>query len=152
MNTVQIVGNLTRDPQMRTTKTGQPVASLNIAVNRLYTTPTGEKKELTDFVNVVAWRNLAEAAGNQLRKGARVFVEGRYSTRSYEGTDGQKRYVTEVIANMIAIPLGTTQKKGDFSQFGQPVPKAPQAPAYSQGSFGETPPASPYSRDEELPF
>lgn len=129
MNSVQVLGNLTRDPQIRATKTGRAVASFSIAVNRAYTTPQGEKKELTEFINVVAWGDLAEAVGNQLKKGTRVFVEGRYSTRSYEAQDGSRRYVTEVVANLIAIPLQTkntgnniSQAKGDFSQFGTMEP------------------------------
>lgn len=131
MNSVQVLGNLTRDPQIRATKTGRAVASFSIAVNRSYTTAQGEQRELTDFINVVAWGNLAEAVGNQLRKGTRVFVEGRYSTRSYETPDGQKRYVTEVTANLIALPLGAngrmsaaqsdsmSQPSNNFSQFGE---------------------------------
>lgn len=134
MNSVQVLGNLTRDPQIRATKTGRPVASFSIAVNRSYTTAQGEQRELTDFINVVAWGTLAEAVGNQLKKGTRVFVEGRYSTRSYETADGQKRYVTEVTANLIALPLGAnnrmmhentvnsvdnmSQSSNNFSQFG----------------------------------
>lgn len=105
MNSVQVMGNLARDPQIRATKTGRAVASFSIAVNRNYTTPQGEQRELTDWINVVAWGNLAEAVGNQLKKGTRVFVEGRYSTRSYDTPDGQRRYVTEVVANMIALLL-----------------------------------------------
>ena len=131
MNSVQVLGNLTRDPQIRATKTGRAVASFSIAVNRSYTTAQGEQRELTDFINVVAWGNLAEAVGNQLRKGTRVFVEGRYSTRSYETPDGQNRYVTEVTANLIALPLGAngrmnaaqsdsmSQPSNNFSQFGE---------------------------------
>ena len=120
MNSVQVLGNLTRDPQIRATKTGRAVASFSIAVNRAYTTPQGEKKELTEFINVVAWGDLAEAVGNQLKKGTRVFVEGRYSTRSYEAQDGSRRYVTEVVANLIAQPLDTGKRAqhADFSQFG----------------------------------
>ena len=97
MNSVQVLGNLTRDPQIRATKTGRAVASFSIAVNRAYTTP---QKEMTGFINVVAWGDLAEAVGNQLKKGTRVFVEGRYSTRSYEAQDGSRRYVTEVVTNL----------------------------------------------------
>lgn len=129
MNSVQVLGNLTRDPQIRVTKTGRTVASFSIAVNRSYTTPQGETRELTDFINVVAWGGLAEAVGNQLKKGTRVFVEGRYSTRNYEAQDGSRRYATEVAANLIAIPLQTkntgnniSQAKGDFSQFGTMEP------------------------------
>lgn len=130
MNTVQIVGNLTRDPQLRRTNAGTAVASFSVAVNRTLRGANGEKREMTDFINVVAWGALAEAAGNQLHKGTRVFVEGRYSTRSYETPDGQKRYITEVNANLIALPLRITaggnpaydgdQSRGNFEQFGEP--------------------------------
>nr|DAG31855.1 MAG TPA: Single strand binding protein [Caudoviricetes sp.] len=123
MNIVEVTGNLTKDPTIRTTKTGKAVATFTVASNRNYTTSQGEVKQLTDWVNVVAWGGLAEAAGNQLKKGSRVFVEGRYSTRSYDAQDGTKRYITEVNANMIALPLSTvaSQGKGNFSQFGAPT-------------------------------
>lgn len=122
MNTVQILGNLGKDPDIRATGTGKTVASFSVAVKRKYTTQQGEDKELTDWINVVAWGSLAEAVGNQLKKGSRVFVEGRYSTRSYEDKSGNKRYVTEVIANMIAKPL----EQGSFAKYGEvesdPIP------------------------------
>lgn len=125
MNIVEVTGNLTKDPTIRATKTGKTVATFTVASNRNYTTPQGEVRQLTDWVNVVAWGGLAEAAGNQLKKGSRVFVEGRYSTRSYDAQDGTKRYVTEVNANMIALPISTmaSQGKGDFNQFGAPTPQ-----------------------------
>lgn len=125
MNSVQVLGNLTRDPQIRATKTGRAVASFSVAVNRSYTTAQGETKELTDFINVVAWGALAESVGNQLKKGTRVFVEGCYSTRSYEAQDGSRRYITEVVAHLVALPLNTkkTQTASDeFSQFGMAEP------------------------------
>lgn len=125
MNSVQVLGNLTRDPQIRATKTGRAVASFSVAVNSSYTTAQGETKELTDFINVVAWGALAESVGNQLKKGTRVFVEGRYSTRSYEAQDGSRRYITEVVAHLVALPLNTkkTQTASDaFSQFGMAEP------------------------------
>jgi single-strand DNA-binding protein len=122
MNTVQILGNLGKEPEIRATGTGKTVASFSVAVKRKYTTQQGEDKELTDWINVVAWGSLAEAVGNQLKKGSRVFVEGRYSTRSYEDKSGNKRYVTEVIANMIAKPL----EQGSFAKYGEvesdPIP------------------------------
>ena len=121
MNTVQIMGNLARDPVIRATEAGRSVASFTVAVNRNYTAPQGEQKELTDWVNVTAWGPLAEAVGNQLKKGDRIFVEGRYSTRSYEAQDGSKRYITEVIANMVALPINMTPRaeRGNFDQFGK---------------------------------
>ena len=111
MNSVQVMGNLARDPQIRATKTGRAVASFSIAVNRNYTTPQGEQRELTDWINVVAWGNLAEAVGNQLKKGTRVFVEGRYSTRSYDTPDGPQD-------QGFAGSEGDSQPKGNFNQFG----------------------------------
>lgn len=138
MNSVQILGNLTREPELKATRTGKAVARITVAVSRNYTTQSGEKKELTDFINVIAWGKLAEAVGSQLHKGTRVFAEGRYSTRSYEAQDGARRYVTEVVANLIALPLGTHAQPGsagttaDWSQFGTveaeepPKPKKPE--------------------------
>ena len=118
MNSVQILGNLGRDPVIRATKTGRSVASFSVAVSRTYTTPQGEQRELTDWINVVAWGLLAEAVGNQLKKGTRVFVEGRISSRSYDAQDGTKRYVTEVVANTIAIPIGTPRSSSYGPQQG----------------------------------
>ena len=131
MNSVQILGNLTREPELRATKTGKAVARFTVAVSRSYMTQTGEKKELTDFITVIAWGKLAEAAGSQLHKGTRVFAEGRYATRSYEAQDGSRRYVTEVVANLIALPLSTNTQQGtqaDWSQFGTVEADAPQKP------------------------
>lgn len=151
MNSVQILGNLTKDVQMRSTKSGKPVAVFSVAVNRSYTLPNGEVRELTDFANVVAWGALAEAAANQLHKGSRVFVEGRYTSRSYETQSGEKRYVTEVTANLIAIPISTGSVKsgsGDFSQFGQVKPE--QSSAQAQQVPQQAP--LPMGDDGEIPF
>lgn len=104
MNTVQILGNLTRDPEVRYTQSGKAVATFNVAASNTFTTSDGETKEQTAFINCVAWGKLGESIGN-LRKGNRAFVEGRLQTRSYETQDGQKRYVTEVVANFIGTSL-----------------------------------------------
>ena len=118
MNSVQILGNLGRDPVIRATKTGRSVASFAVTGSRTYTSPQGEQRDLTDWINVVAWGPLAEAVGNQLKKGTRVFVEGRISSRSYDAQDGTKRYVTEVVANTIAIPIGTPRNSSYGPQQG----------------------------------
>jgi single-strand DNA-binding protein len=98
-----LIGRLTRDPEMRYTPSGQPVTSFSIATNRYGTGPEGERREFTDYHNVVAWnigkRNLAELVANYLKKGSLVYVEGRLQTRTWEGQDGQKRRATEVVAN-----------------------------------------------------
>ena len=108
MNTVQILGNLTRDPEVRYTQSGKAVATFNVAASNTYIDSNNETKEQTAFVNCVAWGKLGESIGN-LRKGNRAFVEGRLQTRSYETQDGQKRYVTEVVANFV----GTSLMNGD---------------------------------------
>ena len=108
MNTVQILGNLARDPEVRYTKSGKAVATFTVAASNTYIDSNNETKEQTAFVNCVAWGKTGEAVGN-LRKGNRCFVEGRLQTRSYETQDGQKRYVTEVVANFV----GTSLMNGD---------------------------------------
>lgn len=104
MNTVQIMGNLTRDPEVRYTQSGKAVATFNVAASNTYIDSEGQTKEQTAFVNCVAWGKLGESIGN-LRKGNRAFVEGRLQTRSYETAEGQKRYVTEVVANFVGTSL-----------------------------------------------
>lgn len=145
MNSVQVIGNLTKDPQVRATKTGKTVASFSVAVNRKYVSPQGEEKEATDFVNVTAWGQLAAAVGNKLKKGSKVFVEGRFTTRTYETQAGEKRYISEVNANFIALPIiqgraSAEFQPGDaavFNRFGNPTKESQN---YDQGSFGEDAP------------
>jgi len=103
LNKALLIGRLTKDPEMRYTPSGTAVTSFSIATNRWSTGPDGERKEFTDYHNIVAYpigkRNLAETVAQYTRKGALVFIEGRIQTRSWEGQDGQKRRVTEIIAN-----------------------------------------------------
>ena len=103
LNKVMLMGRLTKDPEMRYTPSGQPVTSFSIATNRYSSGTDGERKEFTDYHNIVAWnigkRNLAQQVADYLRKGSLVYVEGRLQTRSWEGQDGQKRRATEVVAN-----------------------------------------------------
>ncbi len=130
MNNCEFIGRLTKDPVVRTTKTGKAVVSFSMATNESYVTPQGEKKELTDYINVVVWGYLAQAAAEQLRKGTMVLVQGRQSTTSYTGQDGQKKWSTKINADVVAIPLSTqqahqTQAQGDsWGQFGQASPQA----------------------------
>ena len=107
MNTVQIMGFLGKDPVIRATQTGRAMANMSVAVNRTYTDARGNRQELTDWVEVVAWGNLAEEVYNHLKKGSYVYIEGRYSTGSYIGKDGTRKYSTKVMANVVALPLRT---------------------------------------------
>ena len=98
------MGNLARDPEVRYTQSGKAVATFTVAASNTFTSSDGETKEQTAFINCVAWGKLGESIGN-LRKGNRAFVEGRLQTRSYETQDGQKKYVTEVVANFVGTSL-----------------------------------------------
>lgn len=104
LNNVQIIGNITRDPEMRTTTSGQQVVTLGVATNeRWKDKASGETKERSEFHNVVVWGELANQINQHAKKGRRVFVSGRVQTRSWETKEGQKRYTTEIIADQISL-------------------------------------------------
>lgn len=118
MNSVQLLGNLARDPEVRYTQSGRAVATFTVAASNTYIdSATNETKEQTAFVNCVAWGKLGEAVGNY-RKGNRLFVEGRIQTRSYETQDNQKRYVTEVVAGFVGVSLlNESSELSNFDNF-----------------------------------
>ena len=99
MNKVILIGRLTKDPELRYTSSNVPTASFSIAVDRNFTNQNGERE--ADFINIVVWRKQAENCKNYLSKGSQVAVEGRIQTRNYEGQDGKKVYVTEVVADNV---------------------------------------------------
>jgi len=102
LNKVMIIGNLGSDPEMRYTPTGRPVTSFSVATSRNWVTSEGEQREATEWFRVVAWGNLAEICNRYLRKGSRVYVEGRLQTRSWDN-QGQRHYRTEVVANEMVL-------------------------------------------------
>ncbi len=103
LNKVMLIGNLTRDPEMRYTPQGTAVCTFGLATNRQWTTDTGEKKEDAEFHNLVAWNKLAEICAQLLKKGRKVYVEGRLSTRSWQGQDGTQKQRTEVVISDMVI-------------------------------------------------
>lgn len=103
LNKVQLIGNMTRDPEMKYTPAGTAVCTFGLATNRSWTTESGEKKEDADFHNLVAWNKLAEICAQLLKKGRKIYVEGRLSTRSWDGPDGVKKYRTEVVISDMII-------------------------------------------------
>ena len=115
LNKVFIMGNLTRDPELRYVPSGTAVATFTVAVNRVYTSQAGEKKQEVSFIKVVVWGRRAEVCGEYLSKGSPVFVEGRLQSRSWESQDGQKRSATEVIADNVQFLRGGTGEKGSPS-------------------------------------
>ncbi len=112
LNKAMIIGNITRDPEVRTTPQGTSVCSFSVATNFVWNDASGQRQEKAEFHNIVAWRKLAEICGQYLKKGSKVYVEGRLQTREWEGQDGIKRYRTEIVAeNMIMLdrPNGATR-------------------------------------------
>ncbi len=103
LNKAMLIGNLTRDPEIRSTNTGQTVASFSVACNRSWNDAQGNRQEAVEFIDVVAWGKLAEIVGQIYRKGRRTYVEGRLQTRNWEAQDGTKRYKTEIIASDLII-------------------------------------------------
>lgn len=126
VNKVILVGRLTRDPEVRTTSSGQSVTSVSIATNRSWTNKsTGQKQEQTEYHNIVLWGRLAEIAGQYLTKGQEAFFEGRLQTRAYTGKDGIERRTTEVVAE--------TMQFGSRAQ-GSSAPRQNQSPAQNQAA------------------
>ena len=114
LNKVLLIGNLTRDPELRYTPQGTAVCTFGIATNRTWVTDQGDKKEETEFHRIVAWNKLAELCSQLLFKGRRIYVEGRLQTRQWTGQDGQSRQATEVvIEDMIILD---SKRQGEESQ------------------------------------
>lgn len=109
LNRAQLIGNLTRDPEVRQVPGGATVTTFGIATNFSWTDQSGQKQDKAEFHNIVAWRKLGEICGQYLKKGSKVYIEGRIQTREWEAEDGTKRYRTEIVAdNMIML-----DRKGD---------------------------------------
>jgi single-strand DNA-binding protein len=103
LNKVLIIGTLGSEPEMRYTPGGKPVTSFSVAVSRGWRTSEGERKEATEWFNVVSWGNLAEICNQHLRKGSQVYIEGRLQTRSWDDASGTKHFRTELVANEMII-------------------------------------------------
>jgi single-strand DNA-binding protein len=122
LNKVMLMGNLTRDPELRFIPSGQGVTTFTIAVNRTYLSQSGEKKEEVSYIRIVVWGKRAEVCNEYLKKGSPVFVEGRLQSRSWEAQDGSKRSTIEVQAvNVQFLPRGggkTSDENQDFQDYG----------------------------------
>jgi single-strand DNA-binding protein len=145
LNKAMIIGNLGRDPEMRYTSTGKAVTEFTVAVNRRYRGQNDDWQEETEWFRVVAWGPLAERTAENLRKGRKVYVEGRIQTRQWEDKDGQKRYTTELVASQVtsldrAQRDGGDPGPGDAATGGQqavsPIRGARQAGAGGGASAG----------------
>ncbi len=138
-----IIGNLTRDPEMRTTPNGQNVANFGVATNHSWTDASGQKQEKAEFHNIVAWGKLAEICVQYLGKGRKVYIEGRLQTREWEGQDGSKRNRTEINAeNMIMLDRAPAGSGGNNYAASQPTAAAAAAPTNGEEEI----------RVEDIPF
>jgi len=103
LNKVFLIGNLTKDPELRKTEGGTSVCTFRLATNRTWITEQGEKTQETDYFRIVAWQKLAEFCDKYLRKGRKVHIEGRLTTRSWKGQDGQSKTTTEIVLDDIIL-------------------------------------------------
>ena len=155
INKVILIGNLGKDPEVKFTPQGTPVAKITLATNERFKGKDGQWQDRTEWHNVVLWQRLAEIAGEYLKKGGKVYIEGRLQTRSWDDkTSGQKKYMTEVVANDLVLlggrgegaePSGGSRAASASAgnSFDQSVPEAEHAPVPAGGS--------PIT-DEDIPF
>jgi len=138
INKAILVGNLGRDPEMRYTQSGQPVANFSVATSERWTDRnSNERREQTEWHNVVCFSRLAEICGEYLHKGSKVYIEGRLQTRSWEGQDGQTRYRTEIVAR--EMKMLDSRGGGGGSGYGPDDP----GPADSRGGYSSQQPRGP---------
>jgi single-strand DNA-binding protein len=151
LNKAMIIGNLTKDPEIRTTPNGTTVASFGIATNSVWTDQSGQRQERVEYHNIVAWKRLAEICGQYLHKGSKIFIEGRLQTRDWVGQDGIKRYRTEIIAeNMIMLDRAGAGSSSPMSH------EVPPMPSEHLADYGDTQSNNEYSEEEikveNIPF
>ena len=162
LNKVTLIGNLTRDPNMRFTPTGSAVCTFSIATNRSWTpSDGGEKQEKADYHNIVSWSKLAEVCGQLLHKGDKVYVEGRLQTREWQNKEGQDQRTTEiVIDNMIllisrtGVAQAAAEDSGDFSSSSaaSSKPKKEKPKASEEVPSDEVTAVEDISEDIDIPF
>lgn len=143
MNKVFLIGRLTKDPELSTIPSGASVCKFTLAVDRQFKNKEGERE--ADFLQIIAWRQLAEICGKYLRKGKQVAVFGSIQSRSYDDKDGNRRYVTEIVADDMQM-LGSRDDGGRDDSFEEPVKKMPAGKKKPVGELNEVP------DDDDLPF
>ena len=161
MNKVFLIGRLTRDPELRYTGSNTAVATFSLAVNRNFTNQSGERE--ADFINIVVWRKQAENVKNYLQQGSQVAIDGRIQTRSYDDQNGQKRYVTEVVADNVEF-LGSRNSSNNSNNNNASTNSGAEPTPYDFGPASEPKgtdvDSNPFAdfgssieiSDDELPF
>ena len=136
VNKAILVGNLCQDPTVRYTKSGQAVASFNLATNERWTKKDGTKEDKAEFHKIIAWGKLGEICGEYLNKGKQVYIEGRLQTREWEDKEGVKHYTTEIVANNMTM-LGQVGSGPQSSSGGAQSSAGPQSSSGSSDDFEE---------------
>ncbi|HEX2956299.1 MAG TPA: single-stranded DNA-binding protein [Chitinispirillaceae bacterium] len=149
INKAILVGNLGKDPELKYTPSGQPVATFTLATSERFVDKGGQKQERTEWHNIVVWGKLAEVVNQYLKKGRPAYIEGRISTRSWDDRDGNKKYRTEIVATTVEFIGGNAgggSSGGGNSGSVHADPGAPEVPSYDMGPAGQDPMA------DDLPF
>jgi single-strand DNA-binding protein len=153
VNKVILIGNLGKDPEVKYTPSGTPVAKLTLATNERYKAKDGQWQDRTEWHNIVLWQRLAEIAGEYLKKGSKVYIEGKLQTRSWEDKQtNQKRYMTEVVANDLVLLGGRGEGAGESGAFARGAAAGgnnfdQRGPEHETASATSTP-----ISDEDIPF
>ncbi len=144
VNCVHLIGNLTRDPQLRHTASGRPVCAVSLATNRQWKTEHGQKQESTEFHKIILWGKLAEIASEYLKKGMKAYFQGRIQTRTYTTPDGAHKFITEIIAEDMLMLSGAPGAK---------VPAEPGISSSTQPEPEHTDTQAEFEVDpDEIPF
>ncbi len=157
VNKVILIGNSGADPELRYTPGGTAVSNFSIATNESWTDSSGERQERTEWHRIVVWGRLAEICNQYLRKGSKVYIEGKLQTRSWEGQDGLKRYTTEVVARDMQMLDTRGEMDSMDGNYGGGAPQGggqskPQSDASSASDDTANPEPPPYAADDDLPF
>jgi single-strand DNA-binding protein len=148
LNKVMLIGNVVRDPEVRTTPSGQSVASFAIATNLVWKDKNGQQQKKAEFHNIVAWRRLGEIVGQYVKKGSKIYLEGRLQNRSWDDQNGIKRYRTEIIADNMIL-LDKAGGNGGGQSYG---PKSNETSFEDTVQSAPTPAAEEEINIEDIPF
>ena len=158
INKAILVGRLTRDPEVRTTTSGQTVTSISLATNRFWKDKNGQRQDQTEYHNVVLWGRLGEIAGQYLTKGQEAYIEGRLTTRKYTGKDGVEKRTTEIVAENMQLGSRAGQGSGQSAgNYNKPTAtpaqaQSPQAPAVEEIPTIDLDAEEDEVRIEDVPF
>ena len=154
LNKVMLIGNLGKDPEVRYTPSGVATASFSLATSESWKDSEGNQQEKTEWHNIVVWRKLAEIAGEYLKKGKKIYLEGKIQTRSWDDkATGQKRYMTEIVAdNIIMLDSRGGEQGGTYERSSAPSRSSSTSAPPSFGDSSEQGPAKDHGQEEDLPF